>query len=49
MPITLLIDPLKDATHGGQFMAVTLPDETLIGNPNGREPGGGPAGAGEAQ
>jgi hypothetical protein len=25
---------LKDGTHGGQFMAVTLPDGKLLGNPN---------------
>jgi Family of unknown function (DUF6152) len=48
MPVTLTIHPLKDGSHGGQFMAVKLPDGTQLGNPNGREPGG-PAGAGEAQ
>jgi hypothetical protein len=37
MPIKLVIHPLKDGTHGGQFMAVTLPDGTVIGNAN-REP-----------
>ncbi len=45
MPIKLVIHPLKDGTHGGQFMAVTLPDGTQIGNPNGREPGGAPGAA----
>jgi hypothetical protein len=35
MKITAIIHPLKDGTHGGQFMAVTLPDGTLKGNPNG--------------
>jgi hypothetical protein len=51
MPITLTIHPLKDGTHGGQFLAVTLPDGTLIGNPNGRDPAGpaAAAGAGETQ
>ena len=53
MPITLIIHPLKDGTHGGQFMQVTLPDGTVIGNAN-REPvndaaggarGAAPAGA----
>jgi uncharacterized protein DUF6152 len=39
MPVMLTIHPLKDGTHGGQFMAVSLPDGTLLGNPNGREPG----------
>jgi hypothetical protein len=48
MPVTLTIHPLKDGSHGGQFMAVKLPDGTQLGNPNGREPGG-PAGAGETQ
>jgi hypothetical protein len=35
MKITAVIHPLKDGTHGGQFMAVTLPDGTTKGNPNG--------------
>jgi hypothetical protein len=34
MKVTAIIHPLKDGTHGGQFMAVTLPDGTLKGNPN---------------
>lgn len=34
MKISAVIHPLKDGTHGGQFMAVTLPDGTLKGNPN---------------
>jgi hypothetical protein len=49
MPISLTIHPLKDGTHGGQFLAVTLPDGTQIGNPN-REPVNTPApAAGETQ
>jgi hypothetical protein len=44
MPITLTIHPLKDGTHGGQFMAVKLPDGTELGNPNGREPAAPAAG-----
>jgi hypothetical protein len=48
MPIKLVIHPLKDGTHGGQFMAVTLPDGTELGNPNGREAGAAPGG-GETQ
>jgi hypothetical protein len=44
MKITAIIHPLKDGTHGGQFMAVTLPDGTLKGNPNGAA--GANAGAG---
>ena len=35
MKISAIIHPLKDGTHGGQFMAVTLPDGTVKGNPNG--------------
>ena len=34
MKVSAIIHPLKDGTHGGQFMAVTLPDGTLKGNPN---------------
>jgi hypothetical protein len=34
MKISAIIHPLRDGTHGGQFMAVTLPDGTLKGNPN---------------
>jgi len=51
MPIELTIHPLRDGSHGGQFMAVKLPDGTLIGNPNGRDPAAGPAAAaaGETQ
>ena len=36
MKVSAIIHPLKDGTHGGQFMAVTLPDGTLKGNPNAR-------------
>jgi hypothetical protein len=35
MKVTATIHPLKDGTHGGQFMAVQLPDGTTKGNPNG--------------
>jgi hypothetical protein len=35
MKVTAVIHPLKDGTHGGQFMAVTLPDGSVKGNPNG--------------
>ncbi len=34
MKVSAVIHPLKDGTHGGQFMAVTLPDGTLKGNAN---------------
>jgi len=36
MKVSAIIHPLKDGTRGGQFMAVTLPDGTLKGNPNAR-------------
>jgi hypothetical protein len=48
MPVTLTIHPLKDGTHGGQFLAVKLPDGTQLGNPN-REPAPPAAAAGETQ
>jgi Family of unknown function (DUF6152) len=48
MPVSVTVHPLRDESHGGQFMAVKLPDGTQLGNPNGREPGG-PVGAGEGQ
>ena len=35
MKVQAIIHPLKDGTHGGQYMAVTLPDGTQKGNPNG--------------
>jgi hypothetical protein len=34
MKVTATIHPLKDGTHGGQFMAVKLPDGSLKGNLN---------------
>ena len=34
MKVTAIIHPLKDGTHGGQYMAVTLPDGRQMGNPN---------------
>jgi hypothetical protein len=36
MKVTAIIHPLKDGTRGGQFMAVTLPDGKIMGNPNAR-------------
>jgi hypothetical protein len=47
MPVSVTSHPQRDGTHGGQFLAVKLQDGTQLGNPNGREPGGGPAGVGE--
>ena len=37
MKVKTVIHPLRDGTNGGQFMAITLPDGTVIGNAN-REP-----------
>jgi len=48
MPVSVTIHPLKDGSHGGQFMALKLPDGSELGNPNGREPAG-PAGTAEGQ
>ena len=36
MKVKTVIHPLRDGTPGGQFMAVTLPDGTQLGNPNAR-------------
>jgi hypothetical protein len=32
MDVKLVIHPLRDGTNGGQFMALTLPDGTQLGN-----------------
>jgi hypothetical protein len=52
MKVTAVIHPLKDGNRGGQYMAVTLPDGTTKGNPNGGAPnadaGAGPAPAAAA-
>jgi hypothetical protein len=34
MNVTTVIHPLRDGSNGGQFMAVTLPDGTHMGNVN---------------
>ncbi len=34
MQVSATIHPLKDGTHGGQFMAVKLPDGSIKGNIN---------------
>jgi len=34
MKVKVVIHPLRDGGPGGQFMAVTLPDGTQMGNPN---------------
>ena len=36
MKVQTVIHPLRDGTAGGQFMAITLPDGTQMGNPDGR-------------
>jgi len=46
MKVKAVVHPLRDGANGGQFMAVTLPDGTQMGNPNAApsaEPGAGPA------
>ena len=44
MPVKVVIHPLRDGKSGGQFLAVTLPDGKVMGNPAGRGPA--PAGGG---
>ena len=34
MNISVIMHPLRDGGHGGQFLAVTLPDGTQLGNPD---------------
>jgi Family of unknown function (DUF6152) len=34
MDVKLTIHPLRDGTNGGQFMGLTLPDGTQMGNPD---------------
>ena len=36
MKVQTVIHPLRDGSTGGQFMAITLPDGTQMGNPDGR-------------
>jgi hypothetical protein len=43
MPVTLTVHPLRDGTNGGQFMSITLPDGTKMGQ--GALQGPAPAGA----
>lgn len=45
MKVKTVIHPLRDGTNGGQFMAITLPDGTLMGNVD--APAGPNAGAAE--
>ena len=45
MQVKTVIHPMRDGTNGGQFMAITLPDGTLIGDvnaPASANAGGGP-------
>ncbi|HLH98900.1 MAG TPA: DUF6152 family protein [Xanthobacteraceae bacterium] len=44
MQVKTVIHPMNDGSNGGQFMAITLPDGTLMGNVN--APVGPNAGAG---
>jgi hypothetical protein len=34
MKVKAVVHPLRDGANGGQFMAVTLPDGSVKGNPN---------------
>ena len=34
MKVKTVVHPLRDGTNGGQFMAITLPDGTQMGNVN---------------
>jgi hypothetical protein len=36
MQVKVVIHPLRDGNKGGQYLAVTLPDGTVMGNPQGR-------------
>ena len=47
MQVKVVIHPLRDGNAGGQFLAVTLPDGKVMGNPAGRGPA--PAGEGAAR
>jgi hypothetical protein len=38
MPVKLVVHPLRDGTHGGQFMEITLPDGTQMGRGGPRGP-----------
>jgi hypothetical protein len=44
MKVTAVIHPLKDGTHGGQYLAVTLSDGRTLGLGNVHDDGGGDAG-----
>jgi hypothetical protein len=46
MKVKTVIHPLRDGSNGGQFMAITLPDGTQMGNAN--APPSANAGAGPA-
>jgi hypothetical protein len=41
MRIKAIIHPLRDGNNGGQFMAVTLPNATELGNANASADAGG--------
>jgi hypothetical protein len=38
MKVKVVIHPLHDGGKGGQYLAITLPDGKLMGNPKGRGP-----------
>jgi Family of unknown function (DUF6152) len=45
MNVTAVIHPLKDGTHGGQYLSVTFPDGRTLGLGNVSNVGGSEAGA----
>lgn len=42
MKISVTMHPLRDGAHGGQFLAVKLPDGTQLGNPQAEPVNEGP-------
>jgi len=48
MKVKVVIHPLKDGNPGGQYLAVTLPDGTQMGNPTGRGTAGTARATGQA-
>jgi hypothetical protein len=46
MSVTAVIRPLKDGTHGGQYLSVTFPDGRTLGLDNLNDPKGGGGDAG---
>ena len=45
MKVQVTIHPLRDGNNGGQYLAITLPDGTQMGHPEGRVIGAGVRGS----